>query len=39
MFKSVIRQRRIEEQWYAFRLQALEEIARNWCKEHGIPWK
>ncbi len=39
MFKSVIRQRRVEEQWYAFRRDSLEEIARDWCKENGIPWK
>jgi hypothetical protein len=39
MFKSTIRRLKIEQQWYAFRLQALEEIARDWCEEHDIPWK
>lgn len=39
MFKSTIRRLKIEQQWYAFRLEALEEIARDWCEEPGIPWK
>jgi len=39
MFKSVLRRHKIEQSWYAFRHEALEEIARDWCKDHGIPWK
>jgi hypothetical protein len=39
MFKSTIRRLRIEQQWFAYRAEALAEIAREWCEEHGIPWK
>ena len=39
MFKSVVRRHRIEQQWYAFRDEALAEIARDWCQAHGISWK
>jgi Uncharacterised protein family (UPF0158) len=36
MFKSVIRRRGIEKDWYNFRDRALEQIARDWCEENGI---
>jgi len=39
MFKSTIRRHKIEQQWYAFRKEALDEIARDWCEGNGIPWK
>jgi hypothetical protein len=39
MFKSAIRRLKVDQQWYAFRLEALEEIARDWCEEHGISCK
>ena len=39
MFKNTIRHLKIEQKWFDFRQQALEEIARDWCEEHGIPWK
>jgi hypothetical protein len=39
MFKSVIRRLKIEQQWYAFHLETLKEIAREWCQEHGVLWK
>ncbi len=39
MFKSTLRRYKIEQQWYAFRTTALEDIARDWCEENGIPWK
>jgi hypothetical protein len=39
MFKSVVYRHKIEQQWYAFRQETLEKIARDWCEGHGIPWK
>ena len=36
-FKSALRRHRIEETWFKFREQAIEEIARAWCKEDHIP--
>ena len=39
MFKSTIRRMGIEKQWFAFRDSALEEIAKDWLEEHGIPIK
>jgi len=38
-FRSSIRQLEIEEDWYAFRQAALEEIARTWLEAHDIPYK
>jgi len=38
-FKSAIRRRRIEKDWFAFRLEALKEIAIEWCEEHEIAWQ
>jgi hypothetical protein len=38
-FKAGVRRHRIEEAWFAFRAEALREIAIDWCEEHQIPWK
>jgi len=38
-FRHAIRQLGIEEDWYAFRQAALEEIARAWLEAHNIPYK
>ena len=38
-FKSVTRRRGIEKDWFAFRENALRQIAIDWCEEHGIVWK
>ena len=39
MFKSVVRRHHIDRNWDDFRQKALEQIARDWCEEHHIPWK
>ncbi len=39
VFKDTIRRLRIEKDWYAFREQALREIAMEWCEEHKLEWK
>jgi hypothetical protein len=39
MFKHAVHRQGIEKKWYAFRTNALEEIARDWCEEHNIKWK
>jgi hypothetical protein len=36
MFKHQIHQFGIQEQWYRYRQEALEEIAIDWLEEHGI---
>lgn len=38
-FKSAIRRLRIDDRWYAFRDNALEEIAREWIEEHNLTYK
>jgi hypothetical protein len=38
-FKATLRRHRIEEAWYAFRTEALREIAIAWCDEHHITWQ
>jgi len=38
-FKSTARRHGIGEQWFAFRTDALREIAVDWCKEHQIAWE
>jgi|ERR1022692_651882 hypothetical protein len=38
-FKSAVRRLRIEDEWFRFRESALEEIAKDWLEEHGIPVK
>lgn len=38
-FKGALRRRGIEKKWFAFRDEALREIAIEWCEEHGISWQ
>jgi hypothetical protein len=38
-FKDTIRRRRVEQHWYAFRDEALKQIAIDWCEDHHIPWR
>ena len=38
-FKDTLRRHRIEKQWYAFRSEALAEIARDWCEENQLAWR
>jgi hypothetical protein len=38
-FKGTVRRYRIESAWFAFRKEALKEIAREWCEEHQIVWE
>ena len=38
-FRNSIARLEIEEDWYAFRQAALEEIARAWLEAHHIPYK
>jgi hypothetical protein len=36
MFKSAIRRHHLEDSWDKFRVEALEETAREWCEENEI---
>ncbi len=38
-FKDAIRLHGIESSWYAFRTQALRQIAIEWCEENQVAWK
>ena len=38
-FKAAIRRHRIEPAWFAFRAEALRQIAIDWCEEHDIVWE
>ena len=38
-FKYNIRRHGIEKAWYAFRTNALRQIAIDWCEEHDIAWE
>ena len=38
-FKDTIRRYRMEKAWFAFRSEALEEIARDWCEENEVAWR
>jgi hypothetical protein len=38
-FKATVRRGGIEREWFAFRTEALREIARKWCEAHKIQWK
>jgi hypothetical protein len=38
-FKAAIRRHRIEPAWFAFRAEALRQIALDWCEEHDIVWE
>jgi hypothetical protein len=35
-FKNAVRRLGVEDQWFAFKQQALEELARDWLVEHGL---
>ena len=37
-FKDAIRRHGLEDDWYAYRSQALKEIAIDWCSENSIDW-
>ena len=38
-FGSAIRRLGIEDSWFAFRLSALEEIAKDWLTEHNVQFR
>ncbi len=38
-FKDALRRHKIEQDWYAFRDEALRKIAIEWCEEIGVEWK
>lgn len=38
-FRDTLRRHRIEQAWYAFRTEALRQIAIDWCEENQIAWK
>lgn len=38
-FKYNVRRHGIEKAWYAFRAEALRQIAIDWCEEHHIVWE
>ena len=38
-FKDKLRRHRIESAWFAFRGEALRQIALNWCEENHIAWQ
>jgi len=38
-FRSTVRRYGIESAWFAFRVEALRQIALNWCEENHIAWK
>jgi hypothetical protein len=39
MFKDTVRRLGIEPAWFAFRADALREIAVEWCEENQIVWQ
>jgi len=38
-FKDTIRRHGIESSWYAYRTQALRQIALDWCEENQVAWQ
>ena len=38
-FKDTVRRLGIEPAWFAFRTDALRQIALDWCEENQIPWE
>jgi hypothetical protein len=38
-FKDALRRHLIEPAWFAFRAEALRQIALNWCEENHIVWE
>jgi hypothetical protein len=39
MFKATLRRHHIDQAWFAFRAEALKQIALHWCEENHIPWE
>ena len=37
-FKDAIKRYNLEESWYAYRDEALREIARDWCQDNELPF-
>src|SRR6266550_4276138 len=38
-FKDTLRRHGIESAWYAFRTEALRQIAQSWCEENDFVWE
>ena len=38
-FKDAVHRHGIEKSWYAFKDEAYQQIAREWCEEHEISWR
>jgi Uncharacterised protein family (UPF0158) len=38
-FKSTVRRQGLESAWFAFRTEAFQQIARDWCEEQQIAWR
>lgn len=38
-FKDTLQRYRIESAWFAFRTEALRQIALDWCEENDILWE
>ncbi len=38
-FKKSLRRNGVESPWFAFRTEALRQIALNWCEENQIGWE
>jgi hypothetical protein len=39
MFKATLRRHHVEQAWFAFRDEALRQIALDWCEENDIAWE
>ncbi len=39
MFKNTIRRQGIEKAWFAYRDEAVRQIAIEWCEEHQVEWE
>lgn len=39
IFKDTVRRVGIESAWFAFRADALKQIAIDWCEENQIAWE
>ena len=37
-FKSTLRHHRFEDEWFAFRAQALRDIAAEWCEDEAMEY-
>ena len=38
-FKDTLQRYGIESAWFAFRAEALRQIAQSWCEENHIVWE